>query len=157
MYLEVLPLLHGENIGDSAAGDETTGGLTKKQNVVVRHLDESVNSAPLLSETKWTLANGNAAKTALLTAINGLHRKDGGGSRPDSLARIAVQSDQMAYFWVPRSLYFVKRDDLTFAERDKLQLFSYAHQAYMRVNFGAMIIDDNYGLNLALKGEISFA
>ena len=137
---EVLPELHAENIAFS-----DPASANAPVDIAVRGLAEDSgisNHRAGLSSSKITVAT---TKTA--TDIEG---KALGGKA----AVATVRSSDMIYFWVPQALYFVKRDMLNFSRETELQADSFADALYNRINFGAMLIDDDYALTVALKGTI---
>lgn len=72
-------------------------------------------------------------------------------------AKVTAKSKDMIYLWSARALYFAKKDELTIAEKTTLPLFSHAEHGYIRVAFGAMLIDDNYAMAIPIKGTITTA
>lgn len=127
----VLPLISNTNIGGAAAGTRATA-----QKIAVRDLATAENVNPLLSTarvTKATLKTQTSAKSAEVTC----------------------RSTDLAYFWASEALYFASRDSLVFGSLDRLPNQSLAKQLYMRVNFGAMMIDDDYALTVPVRGTVS--
>lgn len=133
----VLPILGDHNIGNSAAGSRA-----KTQTVAVRDLETAENVDPVFSTSVID------SKAKLKTALGTATAKTGA---------VSVRSTDMIYFWSPDALYFTQREQLTFARLSELDEQSYAKQLYMRSNFGAMLIDDDFGLTVPLKGTVTTA
>ena len=64
-----------------------------------------------------------------------------------------VQKQDMAYFWVEKSLYFAERGDISIDEETTNPNWSHAKQLYSRVNIGAMCVDENFILLTPVKGR----
>ena len=141
---EVLPLLGTGNIGLTDAANRGA-----PVDVLVRGLtDASITNqrAGLRdSSAPASVAQAKAAKDVEGNAIGG------------KFAVATVKSTDMIYFWVPRALFFVKRDELNFTRNTEMDEKSFASIYYTRVNFGAMLIDDDYALTVALRGTIKTA
>ena len=142
-YNDVLPVLSTDDIATADGGN-----LSTVKTIHVRDLEEE-------QFTRSALAEDAAAptKAAAKLAIGKSHgQADGAGV---TVATVEVKSKDMVYFWYPEALKFAERAEATFARMGERDDYSYAKQAYMRVNIGATMIDDQYALSLALKGKVT--
>lgn len=130
---DVLPIISERNIGSAANANRNAD-----QAIQVRSLKESNNVAPHLSAARLSKAQLKAATEA-------------------DTATVTCRSIDLAYFWAKSALYFTSRDELNFASMKELPEKSEASQIYMRVNFGALLIEDAQGLIVPVKGRTTAA
>ena len=130
---DVLPIISDKNIGSGANTNRNTA-----QSIQVRSLSESDSVAPHLSDARLSKAQLKTATSA-------------------NTATISCRSIDIAYFWAQEALYFTSRDELNFARLSDLPEKSEAKQLYMRVNFGALLIEDAQGLIVPIKGTVTAA
>ena len=79
---------------------------------------------------------------------------DASGGTAGDYRCVSVKRENLAYIWIPSALYFADRADRTLISDDMLTEQSLAKQVYSRVNFGSMLIDDDYSMVLVLDGNI---
>lgn len=120
---------------DSAAADSFRGRTI---------LDSISDRAKALNAAGNT--GGTAAQQAAAT------RGTSGGVRRHD---VKVKNQDMIYVWSPEALIFAERAELRLQRTSELPLYNYADQDWDMVNFGCMLIDEDYAIAIPLKGNLA--
>ena len=64
-----------------------------------------------------------------------------------------VGKSDVIYVWAKRALYFAERGSLKIEEQTTNPNFSHARQKYYRVNFGSMLMDEDYAMVVPIQGR----
>ena len=64
-----------------------------------------------------------------------------------------VGKGDVIYVWSKRALYFAQRESLTITDKTDNPNWSHAQQKYYRVNFGAMLMDEDFAMVVPIRGR----
>ena len=148
----ILPIVSQKNAGLTAATSATSIGASVTAAGV--DLDSTNNLERTLSYTgdiKTTVA-------AIRSAAEKPNSYGGGytdlsDAADDSIATLSFKSKDVLYVWGKSGLYFADRPQENISSEDTIPLLSQARQGYMRISFGATLIDDDYALAIPIKGS----
>ena len=137
----VLPLISRNNVGFTAAGSNTV-----TSNIQLPSLELTGSGA--LTGTAYSYTGANKTSLADVTAAVSAYTDAAGAET------IQCRSADILYIWGKSALLFADRAEETFSQESLLPLLSYAKQGYMRVSFGAMLLDDEYVMAVPIKGTL---
>ena len=119
------------------AGSGIDNGVANKLVLSGRDLDARLTSAQ--------------AKGRLVDALPAA--ADGGGLAGADVQAVEIEySEDVVYFWEGSAIYKAERPELSKQKRDSNIELSYAQQSYMRVNMGAVCMDEDFVMVVPLRG-----
>ena len=72
-----------------------------------------------------------------------------------NIKTVTTKSSDVIYVWGKSSLLFAERSQETIYSEDSLPMVSLAKQGYIRVSFGATLLDDAYAVAVPIKGTFA--
>lgn len=153
----VLPIISQKNAGLTARGT-----LTLESDTALPSVDVGVDSG--LGRTRSFAASAidaaDRGKIANRRSEAQVPNEETAGYTTDAysdteLKTVTCKSKDVLYIWGKSAVYFAERPQENFAADAELPLFSHAKQGYVRINLGAMLIDDDHAIAVPVKGLIT--